>query len=182
MAKLLLTEGQRSDLEHLLQRGYDELSTYVQTGEQATRLNTINVLYQAAYDALSNMFGVGSASFRRLRKGGKRSAPLEGFIYQTILMVDRSAAAIDTFSLNIEENPNDGMGGLRAYVDIAAKDIPLPGVGTRKAETTDDDTPKGELFRRTQLKAAQLRKQGEYGSILNAMKYVRESYSPTTAR
>lgn len=100
-----------------------------------------------------------TSSFRRLNKGGKRAGKIEEFILQHVLMCGDSKE-VDGNLVEIEEDPQDGMGGLKAFID--AED--------------DRNTVEGVVFRQIRRKAAQLREEGKYGMILKAMDYVRGRY------
>lgn len=167
MAEMKLTDEQQLDLEDILKMGFAALAMYVESGGRSARLNTINALYSGAYGTLSKICDSQSRLFSRsfvsFNKGGGTTSPIESYIHQIVLMYNTQPRhAEDTSLVLIVENRDDGMGGLKAYINAN--------------ETKNQDTQKerGEVFRRTQLKAAQLRKEGRYDLILEAMKYVRE--------
>ena len=98
-------------------------------------------------------------SFRRLNKGGKRAESIERYILQYVLMCDKFGQG-DNYTMEITGNPEDGIGGLQAFID--AKD--------------DCSSEEGEVFRLIQHKAGGLRRAGRYDLILRALDYVREEY------
>ena len=97
-----------------------------------------------------------------LRKGGKRSRPLEKFILQYLLM-HKIPSEYDNgnYQTSLTLNTDDNMGGLMVYLD--ARDEP--------------NFQKSEIFKLIQNRAADLRKQGRYDLILNALDYIREKYN-----
>ena len=99
----------------------------------------------------------------RLNKGGKRAEKIEKFILQWVLMFNPSPEKSSRYEIAVTENPNDGMGGLKAYID--AKDKRLSG--------------EGEVFRLIAHKATELRGNRRYDLILKALDYVREKYPST---
>ena len=74
-------------------------------------------------------------------------------------MSDEKTKIVES-KLEINEDPNDGMGGLKAIID--AEDQPGPG--------------HGEVYKRILIKAKGLREQGRYDLILKALDYVRDKY------
>ena len=96
-----------------------------------------------------------------LNKGGERAEKIERFILQWVLMYDPSPKKSDRYKITVTENPKDGMGGLKAYIDT--RDL--------------GDSPQGEVFGLIARKAAELRDRGRYDLILNALDYVRQKYS-----
>ena len=96
-----------------------------------------------------------------LNKGGARAREIEEFILQWVLMVELSTKKRDSYKIMVTENPNDKMGGLKAYI----------GAEDRR------DSAEGEVFRLIARKATELRAAGRYDLILNALDYVRQKYS-----
>src|SRR3989344_593845 len=93
-------------------------------------------------------------SYRHLNKGGKRTRRIEEFILQTVLMYDpRATMHTDRYVLEINEDPDDCMGGLKVYIDM--EDPKKVGEGAEK----------GEIFRRLQHRATELRDMGKFDII-----------------
>ena len=72
----------------------------------------------------------------------------------------------DKFVIRIETDSEDGMGGLKGYIDT--DDI--------MNKSSDGRTKNGEIFRRTQSYSTRLRKAGREDLIFKALSYVRENY------
>ncbi len=95
-----------------------------------------------------------------LNKGGQRAKKIEGFILQYVLMFNPSSKKSDRYKIKITEDPNDGMGGLKAYID--AED--------------QLDSGEGEVFRLIAHKAEEWRIKKRFDLILRNLDYVRKEY------
>ncbi len=161
MAQIRINAKDIKILEIKADLAYNTLRSALDTQDQIQQtalLSSAESLYK--YDLenyLNKLTCSATYSFRRLNKGGKRAKKIEPFILQQILMYGYPTKT-DSYHMEIIENPDDGMGGLKAFLD--AED--------------DRTTVEGEVFRLTQHKAAELRQDGKYDLILKALNYVRE--------
>lgn len=159
-----MTVEQRTNLESLLEQGYQELEKYVESPE-STQISMVNISYHSAYRLLAETCSPATHSFRYLRKGGERAKEIEGFIYQAVLMVNPPSMKSNVPPFHVEGDSNDGMGGLKAYIDAAEP---------------NSSGPRGGVFRGTQIKAEELRGADKYAELLNAMGYIRNLYQTGT--
>ncbi len=166
MAEVRVTEEALKSLELKTDLAFEVLKLAVETEDETqkqTLISSAERLYE--YDIgthLTKLTSPATYSFRRLNKGGKRAKKIEPFILQYILM-HRKHPKKSEYKMKIAGDPNDGMGGLKAFLD--AED--------------DRSSEVGEVFRLTQHKAAGLREAGRYDLILKAQTYVREKYFGT---
>ena len=106
-----------------------------------------------------------------LHKTGKRTGygSITGIIFQYLIMSDSYPDSYglrhELPNLNVKEDPKDGIGGLRAWIDA---EEPV-------------STGFGVVFRDVQEKSRGLRKAGRYDLVLRAIQHVRENY-PCSSR
>lgn len=162
MAGIRVTKEDIESLEFKADLAYGMLKLAVET-QQPSILSSAECLYKDDLGAYLSALTRRSTSrgVRHLNKGGKRVKKIEGYILQHVLMHNPSVNKSDKYKMEIAENPDDGMGGLKAYID--AEDC--------------RDSAEGEVFRLIQHKAIELRKNKRYDLILKAIEYVRENYS-----
>jgi len=158
MANIKVTPDDLRTLDLKASLAYDTLKRAVNAPEF---VSSAECLYQHDLGGfLAELSRKATNDFRRLNKGGKRASEIEQYILQYVLM--RGTASAETFQIEITGDPEDGMGGLRAFLN--AED--------------DLSSEEGEVFRLIQIKTAELKKAGRYDLIKSAMKYVRETYQP----
>ncbi len=156
MARIKVTDEDIRTLEAKANLAYKTLHTGVKTSP--TLISSAECLYRHDLGGyLANLTEKPTASIASLRKGGKRASQIEGFIMQCLLM-HKFPSEYDNGSYNAQIPENeDGMGGLKAYIDAE-----------------EPDPQKAEIFKRIQNKAAELRENKRHDQILKAMCYVRE--------
>ena len=157
MAKLKFTRENVETLDIKTDLAYEVLKRGVDTNSPAL-ISSAECLYSNDIEKyLAGITRRATENFRHLRKGGKRAEEIERYILQCILMSYQSLwKGENRHTLQINENLEDGMGGLKAYIDV--------------------EDPKGakesEAFRLIQDKSMQLRTEGRYDLILKAIEYV----------
>lgn len=134
--------------------------------QQSALVSSAKALYEHDIgNCLLNITRSATHSLRRLNKGGKRARKIETFILQYVLMHGEPRRESADYHMEIAENPDDSMGGLKAFLD--AED----NRSSKKAKAEE-----GVVFRLIRDKAAQLRADERYDLILNALNYVRGNY------
>lgn len=159
MAKIKITKEDIETLEAKTDLAYEILERAVKT-PQSMLISSAESLY--SYDVekyLLTIKGRATENIRHLKKGGDRAKVLERYILQCVLMNHVSLTLGKEPEMPVQENLNDDMGSLKSLID-------------------SEDSKKGysKVFRLIQNKAAELRKEGKYDLILNALKYVRDNY------
>ncbi len=163
MADIKVSDTDIKTLEIKAESAYALLKCAVEDQDpvqQAAHLSSAECLY--AHDLGGSIYELtcpATHSFNHLNKGGRRARKIEAFILQHALMCGQPQRSHE-YHMEIAENPDDGMGGLKAFLD--AKD--------------DGSSEEGVVFRMIRDRAAQLRNAGKYDLILKAMDYVREGY------
>jgi len=159
MAQLKVSDEDMQLLGLKTDFAYETFRRAVETPEPRL-IQTAECLYHHDLgDLLIKLTQRSTENFRRLNKGGKRASKIEGFIMQYVLMCGRSNPG-DCFKVEIVEDLEDGMGGLRRFLE--AKD--------------DLSSEEGEVFRLIQKRSGELREAGRYDLVFAAMNYVRENY------
>jgi len=164
MAKITVKQKDIEALEFKADIAYNMLQNALSAPGLPWVLSSAQNLYQHDLGhCVENVAGrCTSRGAMKLNKGGKRASKIEKYILQYALMCNKSSHEMNHFDIEIHENPEDNMGGLKAYF-----------------EARDDRTSDiGLLFRMIAIKSEDLRKQKRYDLILNAMDYVREKYKP----
>ena len=158
MAKIRVTQEDIEALRFKADLAYNTLKLAVETSNPWA-LSSAECLYRDDLGGYLSELArpATSRNFELLNKGGRRIRKIEGFILQCVLMHTSYPGKSDRYTIDIVEDPNDGMGGLKAYID--AEDDPT--------------SPKGEVFRLIGHMSAEMRENREYPLILNAMDYVR---------
>src|SRR3989338_2938917 len=167
MTRIRPTVEQLSQLESLAAEGFAELGRQLKLPTKQNFSNAEGV-YLRMHELLNTIVQkTGTDSYRHLTKGGRRASPIERYIVQTVLMYDpRAGMEHHTYPLDINSDPSDGMGGLRAYIDIEdTKGRKGPGSAT------------GVVFRRLQQVATIKRDAGDFDSIHRTLFYARDHYS-----
>ena len=164
MAHIRVTEANLKTLEVKTNLAYDVLRRAIEPDDGIERYSLISSaerLYQHDIGAYLQVLTLpATRSFRHLNKGGRRIQKIEKSILQFALMSDPPSSKMGAKRIEIVEDIEDGMGGLRSYLD--AED--------------NLSSAEGEVFRQLQHKATELRKAGRYDLILKALDYVREKY------
>lgn len=160
MASIKVTERDIHLLRLKSDLAYETLRGAVETPEHLLIYSAECLYNHDLGDYLSKLTQRATENFRRLNKGGRRASKIETFIIQYVLMHGTTHDG-DSFKMKIPDNPEDGMGGLLAFLE--ARD--------------DRSSEEGEVFRLIQKKAGELRANTRYDFILRAMQYVREKYS-----
>ena len=156
MAKLKITKQKIQELEGIADFAYKALQTAVETGTPGA-FHSAQYLYEGMGDYLSKLIAPTRHPYV-LNKGSKRAEKIEEFILQWVLMFNPPSEKIRNYKIKVTEDTNDGMGGLKAYID--AEDY--------------QDSAEGKVFRSIGHKASELRKGGKYDLIMKAENYVRE--------
>jgi hypothetical protein len=161
MANIKVTPDDLHALNLKADLAYETLKLGVERGEPAL-ISSAEALYGHDLGGfLSYMARTATVGIPSLRKGGKRATPIEKFILQCLLM-HKVPSEYDegNYEIIIVPDPDDGMGGMEAYLD--AEDRP----GSRR----------NEVFKLIQNAAEELRREEKFDLILNAEKYVRNKY------
>lgn len=168
MANLRLTTEDSRCLEELSDTAFQQFRDLLTADGPTLRshLELVSAAYQGLSTYLMRRLIKGTNDFENLNKGGKRAARVEKYILQFVLGHGRDNSQAD-YNVDLGGDPNDGMGGLQAYLDATDADIAR---GSRKPE-------EGALFRIIRNRAARLREQGKFQEVFNAMTYVREKYT-----
>ncbi len=151
----------KNSLEFKTDLAYQTLEQAVQNPEKPWILSTARVLY--TWDLGNDLQSIVPVrEIVALCKGEKRkSAKINKYILQFLLMSDSTPeGGFEGFpDQGIIVNPEDGMGGLSAFIDA-----------------NDAESCKlGVVYRLMQKKGMELRTQGRYDLILSAMRYIREN-------
>lgn len=160
MAKKRINKKHIEQLGHKADLAYNALKEAIVGGKPwffSSVENSVDRLYKQLGEYLAYL--TPTKRPERLNKGGTRARQIEKFILQWVLVGNPSSKT--TGRIEINEDPNDGLGGLKAYLD--AKD--------------DRSTPEGELFRRISGNAKKLKEEGNYSLVFNALEYVRKNYT-----
>lgn len=162
MSRIFGTDKELLDLEQLANDGYHKLEIELDKPEEQRDFLLVNNSYYALHNMLLTVVWP-SHAYRTLNKGGRRAERIEKFILQTVLMFDPRAGMLsEDYRLDIKEDSNDGMGGLKVYID------------TNDPKKEGDGAENGEIFRRLQHRATEVRDAGGYELIFNVINYVRE--------
>jgi len=163
MARIRIKQEQLEILRTKADLCYEMMSAAIQTSnvqEQACRYQAVQTL--AEYDlgrCLKELTLQATEDFMTLNKGGNRVSKIEEAILHYVLLAQPKVPSRRNYQLVMKPGspsiPN--WGGLRALLD--AND-------TRTSE-------EGELFRRIQHTAQQLREENKHPQILSALVYVR---------
>ncbi|TKJ17876.1 hypothetical protein CEE44_05135 [Candidatus Woesearchaeota archaeon B3_Woes] len=157
MANIRVTKDDIEALEDKAELAYEVLKLAV-NDPRPWKYSSAKCLYENDLgNCLSNLVRP-TRHVELLNKGGKRSEKIEKFILQYVLMICTSSAKEGGYKIEITENVDDGMGGLKAYID--AED--------------DLSSGEGEVYRLISHKAFELRDSGKHALILKAIEYVRD--------
>ncbi len=159
MAKLNISKEELESLEFKANFAYEALKRAVVIDKEYA-FTTAESLYKNDFGENLKNLTYPTRHPDLLNKGGNRAKKIEKFILQWVLMYNPSPQKSDRYSIKIEEDPNDGIGGLKTFIDAEDK----------------GDSAKGEVFRLIAHKAEELGKNKRYDLILMAMNYVREKY------
>ncbi len=169
MAQLRLKNANIERLEDLADGAFKLFRDIPKAKKQVVRHQRY-ALASAAYgrlgDCLRQSLIRDTNDFENLNKGGKRAAKVEKYILQYVLGHGRDNSQAD-YTVDLGGDSNDGMGGLKAYLD--AKDADISRVSRKKEE--------GALFRIIRNRSARLRGEGKFQEVFNALTYVREKYT-----
>lgn len=162
MGKVFGTDKEVKSLEHIADDAYSKLKEEFKKPEEDRDFSLAENAYKELHKQLLKVVQPSNA-YRTLNKGGKRAKRIEKFILQAVLMYNpRAGMHPPSYTFDIKEDPNDGMGGLKVYID------------TDDTKKTGEEAEKGEIFRRLQHRATELRDAGRYDLIFNTETYVRE--------
>ncbi|HLD48932.1 MAG TPA: hypothetical protein VJB11_01070 [archaeon] len=165
MGKVIGTDKDITVLNTLSDSAYDKFCNVLGLPEEERDLYFVEKAYKDIHEELLRIVFPSANSYRCLNKGGKRTGRIEKFILETVLVYDpRATMHTDRYVLEINEDPDDCMGGLKVYIDM--EDPKKVGEGAEK----------GEIFRRLQHRATELRDMGKFDIIFKSMSYVREKY------
>jgi len=161
MAKIKVTEEDIKSLELISNLAYNKLKQgIVETPDSFLIALAENLYKNDLGRSLTQLVIRSTWSVTNLKKGGKRAKPIEKYILQYVLNTERRRGTY-THEVQIVEDLEDGMGGLKAFLD--AEDKPTQ--------------QKSEVFKLIQQKATQVRDSGRYDLLLNALNYVRGQYA-----
>jgi hypothetical protein len=162
MADIKVTDDDLAELEQRAKIAYLSLRRVVEEED----FGNLQQIYVEDFGGklLELMLPSHTRGVRYLNKGGRRAKRIEPYILQFVLLSDPLARKSKSYQLEVVEDPNDGMGGLKAYLDAEEPQ------GKRLPE-------EGQVFRSIQHKAAALRRAGKHDCILHALEYVREKNS-----
>ncbi len=161
MFEIKVTDEDRKALEFKAALAYQTLRLAVQT-EREDILDSAKILYEHDLGMYIRNLILPTTEVVNLCKGGQRSGKIEEYILQYLLMSDSypTGPISKLPTCEVEENPHDGMGGLKAYIDAEDK----------------SDATIGVVNRTMQNKARRIRSEKRYDLILAAMDYERKKY------
>ncbi|MDP3766346.1 MAG: hypothetical protein Q8R04_07580 [Nanoarchaeota archaeon] len=162
MSETKVTDENTKTLEFKADLAYQTLRLAVQTKLKWV-LDSAKNLYEHDLGKYIRNLILPTTEIVNLCKGGQRGEEIEEYIVQYLLMSDsRPIGPVNTLpEYKVKENPNDGMGGLQAWIDAEDRGDAIIGV----------------VFRTMQNKAIQIREENRYDLILTAIDYVRRKYS-----
>jgi hypothetical protein len=166
MRKIKVTKEDIGSLEFKANLAYETLKKGCSLTTKPWILSSAKVLYEHDLGRYIRDLIRPTQEVVALRKGHKETEKIEGYVLQYLLMSDSCpiGSREDYPEVSVDSDPDDWMGGLKAYID--ADDAP--------------DATIGVVFRTLQDWAKGIR---EYRPdlILKAIEYVREKYSKPEA-